>query len=519
MTLLFITYLAVTLFLSLYGLFQTLMLFLYFRQRKKNRLSGREEQPSRESGDSPGALRAGEAMSLPMVTVQLPVFNERYVVRRVIEAVVNLDYPRDRLQIQVLDDSTDDSADIGREAVEEHRLRGVNIEFIHRDNRKGFKAGALAEGLGRAEGELIAIFDADFVPKPDFLQNLIVARRVFDDPRVGFVQTRWSFINRHESWLTCTQSVMHDMHFFTDQPTRNGNGLWFNFNGSGGVWRRTCIEDAGGWSADTLAEDLDLSYRAEFRGWRGVYFLLEESPNELPTTMTAFKRQQTRWARGSIQCARKLIPRAIMTPSSLLQKISSVMHMANYSMHLWLVMFILLYPVVLYFMWRGMLRLPLWLSLLSPLCLSYVATLIVPQTLHARHTGCKLRYVGLAMCVGVGVSVSNAIAVLKGLFISRSGVFERTPKESAENGIRNIPGARDSSITHEYRLKPAWTLWAELSMAAYCLMAFVMLFPLVNIWVGPMLFYAVCYFTIGFTQIAQWRTTGERLPIPVKAET
>lgn len=494
-------YIILTLVFSAYGLYQALMLVLYFRQRRKTRSSGEASLSSLQNVDT----TAVTDRPLPVVTVQLPVYNERYVVRRIIDAVVNFDYPRDRLQIQVLDDSTDDSLEIGRDAVEYHRSRGVNISLIHRENRKGFKAGALAEGLKRAEGEFIAVFDADFIPAPNFLKRLIVEHRVFDNPKIGFAQTRWLFINRHESWLTRGQSILHDMHFFIDQPARSRNNLFFNFNGSGGIWRRACIEDAGGWSADTLAEDLDLSYRAEFRGWRGVYFLTETSPNELPTTMTAFKRQQTRWARGSIQCARKLVPRAIMTPSTLLQKISATMHMANYSMHLVLVLFILLYPAVLYFTWRGMLKPPLWLGFLSPLCLSYLVALFVPQVFHKKDTGCTAIDIFMSIGIGVGVSVSNAIAVLKGLFISESGIFERTPKECA-GAVSPIAGESIALLRkHEYRLMPSGTLWAELTMGVYCLAAFFLLIPIVGGWVFPMFMYAAGYFLVAFTQIAEKR--------------
>lgn len=510
MTFLLVVYIIVSLVLSLYGLYQTLILFLYFLQRFRSK---------EDDLFPPGNVTLRESSSLPFVTIQLPVFNERYVVRRLIDTVARFDYPRDCFQIQVLDDSTDDTVEMCRTAVEYYRAEGLDIECIHRDNRKGFKAGALAESLVHAKGELIAIFDADFIPQPDFLRRLIVDHRAFDDPRIGFVQTRWSFINRHESWLTRVQAIMHDMHFFIDQPARSRNGLFFNFNGSGGIWRRRCIDDAGGWSSDTLAEDLDLSYRAEFAGWRGRFFLFDTSPNELPTTMTAFKRQQTRWARGSVQCARKLIPRVLFGKATLLQKISAIMHMANYSLHMFLVIFILIYPVVLYSIWRGVLVLPYWLGLLGPLCLSYIVTMFIPQTLHAAHTGCKLRYIPLAMCVGVGVSVSNAIAVLKGLFVAKSGVFERTPKEGTVGVIPATPEKRGFAAIHDYFLKPAWTIWAELALAVYCLVSFIILLPIVKFWIFPMFFYAACYFTVGFSQIVRWKMTGGFVAVPLNAET
>ncbi len=260
------------------------LLFLYFRNRNDTK--------PKKGVDS----RADR--TLPKVTIQIPIFNERCVVERVIDAASALEYPHDLLQIQILDDSTDETHSIALRSAKALQSRGIDIEVIHRAERTGYKAGALAHGLETASGDFIAVFDADFVPPPHFLRRLIVERNDFEDPSIGFVQTRWGYLNREEGILTRAQALLLDKHFFVEQPARCHSGLLFNFNGSGGIWRKSCIIDAGGWQHDTLTEDLDLSYRAELKGWRGLYLDSEMSPSELPADMSAFKKQQRRWATG-----------------------------------------------------------------------------------------------------------------------------------------------------------------------------------------------------------------------------
>ncbi|MFQ6047827.1 MAG: cellulose synthase family protein, partial [Phycisphaerae bacterium] len=268
-------YLAVAAVICLYGFHRWQLVYLYYRYRR----------------NAP-RLRAC-FVELPAVTVQLPMYNERYVARRIIKQACQIDYPRDRLQIQVLDDSTDQTTEIARRTVEQMRAAGHNVVYIHRDNRSGYKAGALEHGLKTATGEFVCIFDADFVPPRDILRRSI---DYFTDPKVGMVQARWDHINRDHSLLTKTQAILLDGHFMIEHTARNRSGRFMSFNGTAGIWRKRCIIDAGGWQHDTLTEDLDLSYRAQLRGWRFVFLPELISPAELPPEMNAFKAQQYRWA-------------------------------------------------------------------------------------------------------------------------------------------------------------------------------------------------------------------------------
>ena len=282
--------------LALYGVHRLVLVVLYARHRRR------------------GAPRPPAPEEWPRVTVQLPLYNELYVARRLIDAVCRLDYPRDRLEIQVLDDSTDETAEIVRAEVARRRAAGFAIHHLRRAERTGFKAGALAAGLERTGGELIAVFDADFVPGPEFLKAAVP---YFADPRVGMVQGRWEHLNRDYSLLTRVQALLLDGHFVIEHAARNRAGCFFNFNGTAGVWRRAAIAAAGGWRHDTLTEDLDLSYRAQLAGWRFVYLPDLSVPAELPVDVGGFKSQQYRWAKGSIQTARKLLGRVLAAPLPL----------------------------------------------------------------------------------------------------------------------------------------------------------------------------------------------------------
>ena len=281
----------------------------------------------------------------PSVTVQLPIYNELYVTERLIEAAIRLAYPADRLEIQVLDDSTDETAHIARRAVETARQQGANIVYLHRGHRKGYKAGALAEGTVIASGEYLAIFDSDFIPPTDFLQRTIP--HLLTNPKLAFVQARWGHVNRDYSFLTLLQSLSIDAHFMVEQSARFMGGFWFNFNGTAGIWRRTAIEDAGGWQADTLTEDLDLSYRAFLRGWHAHFLRDLEVPAELPVSFSAFRRQQHRWARGSLECITRLAPAVWDAPIPLSKKIGATLHLAGYGVHLLLFALAILYPLIL----------------------------------------------------------------------------------------------------------------------------------------------------------------------------
>jgi cellulose synthase/poly-beta-1,6-N-acetylglucosamine synthase-like glycosyltransferase len=282
---------------------------------------------------------------LPFVTVQIPLYNERYVGRRIVDAVAQLDWPQDRLEIQVLDDSTDETRDIIAEAVAKWQEKGINIVQVCRPERTGYKAGALSYGLQRAKGDYIAIFDADFIPAKDFLHQTVPA--LLNAPDAAFIQARWEHVNQQDSWLTRIQAIAIDGHFAIEQFARYHGGYAFNFNGTAGVWRRTAIDDAGGWKYDTLTEDLDLSYRAWLRGWKGLYRHDISSPAELPPTMAAFRRQQARWAQGSIECARMLIAPVWRSSYSLMAKLQATIHLLGYLVNPIMAMLVMIYPLII----------------------------------------------------------------------------------------------------------------------------------------------------------------------------
>ncbi|MGH9602879.1 MAG: cellulose synthase family protein, partial [Terriglobales bacterium] len=288
---LLVPYFIVLIILAAYGVHRYILVYMYYRNRKN-----RAAEP------------AAHFDELPLVTVQLPIYNEQFVVERLVDSVCRLDYPREKLDIQVLDDSTDETCDVAAAVVDRYAALGHVITYHHRDNREGYKAGALREGMKTARGEFIAIFDADFVPPEDFLQRII---HHFTEPKVGMVQTRWTHINRNYSFLTEVEAILLDGHFVLEHGGRSRSRVFFNFNGTAGMWRRQAIEDAGGWEHDTLTEDTDLSYRAQLKGWQFVYRQDVECPAELPIEMTAFKTQQARWAKGLIQTSKKILPRLL----------------------------------------------------------------------------------------------------------------------------------------------------------------------------------------------------------------
>ena len=288
---LLIPYFIVLILLAAYGMHRYILVYLYYKHKKK-----RTTEP------------AAYFEELPRVTVQLPIFNEQYVVERLLESICKLKYPLEKLDIQVLDDSTDETVDVARKLVNRYAALGIPISYHHRTNREGFKAGALAEGLKTAKGEFVAIFDADFTPPEDFLLRTI---HHFTDPKIGMVQTRWTHINRNYSFLTQVEAILLDGHFVLEHSGRARSNVFFNFNGTAGVWRRAAIDEAGGWQHDTLTEDTDLSYRAQLKGWKFIYLQDVECPAELPVEMTAFKTQQARWAKGLIQTSKKILPRVL----------------------------------------------------------------------------------------------------------------------------------------------------------------------------------------------------------------
>ncbi len=434
------TYFLVLIILSVYGSHLYVMAYLYYKY----------------NGNLPAPKRKFEL--LPRVTIQLRVYNEMYVVERLIDAVASIRYPRERLEIQVLDDSTDETQGIARARVERLRHAGVDIQYIHRDNRSGYKAGALQEGLRVASGELIAVFDADFVPSQDFLLRSV---HFFSDDRVGMVQVRWEHLNRDYSHLTQAQAIFLDGHFVIEHTARNRSGRFFNFNGTAGVWRRATIEAAGGWQHDTLTEDLDLSYRAQLAGWRFVYLPEVVSPAEVPVEMNAFKSQQHRWAKGSIQTARKLLPRILRSDLSREVKVEAFFHLtANFTYPLMILLTVLM-PVSMVIRFKHgwyevlMLDLPFFWTATMSVVMFYLAS--------QREIGAqwwkRIKYLPFIMALGIGMCVNHSKAVIEAMVGYETG-FTRTPKTGMQGRDR-------SWLKNKYRTLLTAQPLLELALGAY----------------------------------------------------
>jgi cellulose synthase/poly-beta-1,6-N-acetylglucosamine synthase-like glycosyltransferase len=404
-----------------------------------------------------------ELHPLPRVTVQLPIYNERYTIQRLLEAVTHLDYPADRLQIQVLDDSNDSTAHLVRKLVARYQAKGIDIQLIQRNDRSGYKAGALAEGLKTATGELIAVFDADFVPAPDWLRRCLPE---FSDPRLGCLQTRWGHLNRNYNPLTQAQALGIDGHFVIEQTARSRNGLFLNFNGTAGIWRRAAIETSGGWQCDTLTEDLDLSYRAQLNGWRIGYLLDVVVPAELPAQVEALKKQQFRWAKGTMQTVRKLLPKLIRADISWKVRLEGIIHLTGYLVHpLMLFTLLLTLPVALfdpslqkYFTWTGV------IAFGPPLLYSLARTEETPRLTD------RLRMLPMLFLLGFGLSLNNTQAVIEGLF-KRGGQFARTPKFN----LRNRDGAW---MEGAYATQTVHVAWGEVFLAMYAAATIALLWPI-----------------------------------------
>ncbi|HEY7476148.1 MAG TPA: cellulose synthase family protein [Vicinamibacterales bacterium] len=367
----------------------------------------------------------------PVVTVQLPIYNEMYVVDRLIDTVCELDYPKDKLEIQVLDDSTDETRDIAELAVRRQAGRGFDIKYLHRTDRTGFKAGALEAALHVARGEFIAIFDADFVPPSDFLTRTVP---YFVNPRLALVQARWGHLNHDYSLLTRIQAILLDGHFVLEHGGRNRSGCFFNFNGTAGVWRREAIGDAGGWQHDTLTEDLDLSYRAQLRGWEFLFLPGLVTPAEVPVEMNAFKSQQHRWAKGSIQTCRKLLPYILQADLPLKVKVEAFFHLtANFNYVLMVLLSILMFPAMYYrynMGWTEMLLIdvPLFAAATASVINFY---LVSQREGYPDDWRSRVKYLPLVMALGIGLAVNNTRALLEALF-GQPGEFTRTPKYGIE---------------------------------------------------------------------------------------
>jgi len=412
---------------------------------------------SKHRANVPG--KPAEMANWPKVTIQLPIYNERYVVERLVEAISRLDYPSDLLEVQLLDDSTDETQQVAQGCVERYRALGLDVHYLHRANREGYKAGALAEGLKSARGEFIAIFDADFQPGPDFLRLTVP---YFTDPGLAMVQTRWTYLNRDYSALTEVESILLDGHFVIEHGARARSGRFFNFNGTAGVWRRCAIEDAGGWQHDTLTEDTDLSYRAQLRGWRFLYLPDIECPSELPVEMNAFKAQQARWAKGLMQTAKKILPRVLRADLPAGVKAEAFFHLtANISYPLMVVLSTLLLPAMIvrfYQGWVQMLLIDLPLFLASSCSISGFY-LTAQRALYPKSWRRKIIYLPFVMAVGIGLSVRNAKAVLEAIFGVQSE-FARTPKY-------RIEGHAGTWRRKGYRNRAGWMPCLEVALGLY----------------------------------------------------
>ncbi len=467
------TYFAILAILSFYGLHRYLMTFMYRRNRAN------------------AAAPKARFEQLPRVTVQLPSYNEMYVMERAIDTACAFDYPRELLDIQVLDDSTDETCQIARAAVKRWQEAGVDIHYIHRTDRTGFKAGALENGLKTARGEFVAVFDADFVPKPDFLMQTI---HHFTDPKVGMVQARWVHLNREYSLLTRTQAIFLDGHFMLESFTRFLGGRFFNFNGTAGILRRQAIAEAGGWEHDTLTEDLDLSYRAQMKGWKFVFLPDVEVPAELPVEMNSFKVQQCRWAKGAMQVCKKVLPSILRGNFSPGEKLEAWYHLTgNISYPLMVLLAAVLFPAVIVRYNQGWFELVLFDLPLFILAFSSVSTFyITSQKILYKDWLRRILYLPCLMAVGIGMTISGSKAVLEGAFGVQTA-FIRTPKFSVE-------GKKGAWRDKKYRSRIGLLPFIEIGLGLY--------FSYVNFYALDMGIYGVmpfiCLFQFGYLYTGLW---------------
>jgi len=474
-------YFLVMLVLALYGIHRYTMCYQYFKHRKNY-------------NPNPPSLFE----DLPRVTVQLPIFNEQFVIDRLIEAVCAMDYPREKLEIQVLDDSTDETTEVASSIVDRYAALGHPIVYIHRANRHGYKAGALDAGLKVAKGQFIAIFDADFVPPTDWLMKVI---HHFVQPEIGMVQTRWTHLNRDYSLLTQIEAILLDGHFVLEHGARARSGEFFNFNGTAGMWRREAISDAGGWQHDTLTEDTDLSYRSQMAGWKFKYLPEIECPAELPIEMTAFKTQQARWAKGLIQTSIKVLPMMFRSNVPRRIKIESVYHLtANMSYPLMIIMTALLIPCMIVRFYQGwfqmlLIDVPLFTASSLSIAVFYVAS---QRVLFPRTWMKTFLYLPFLMALGIGLTVTNSKAVMEALFGIKSP-FARTPKyRVAKKG--------EKSQAAKYRKRLMLAPWIELIIGTYFLGAIIYTFSNHNYFTAPFLIlFVIGYWYTGLMSLLQGR--------------
>jgi cellulose synthase/poly-beta-1,6-N-acetylglucosamine synthase-like glycosyltransferase len=436
-----IPYFLVLFVLAMYGLHRYWLVYDYYKYAKN------------VPGPPP------EATCWPRVTVQLPIFNERYVIERLVEAVSRFDYPRELLDVQVLDDSTDETQQVASGVVDRLAAEGLPIAYIHRSNRAGYKAGALENGLKSSRGELVAIFDADFIPEADFLRRTVP---YFQNNEIGMVQARWTYLNRDYSLLTQVETILLDGHFVVEHGARSRRGTFFNFNGTAGVWRRQAIEDAGGWQHDTLTEDTDLSYRAQLYGWKFLYLPDIECASELPIDMNGFKAQQARWAKGLMQTAKKILPRVFASDAPWYVKVEAFFHLtANISYPLMVLLSTMLLPAMIVRFYQGWIQmlvidLPLFLASTCSISSFY---LVAQREIHPKTWWRTFLYMPFVMATGIGISMRNAQAVLEAI-AGKKSEFARTPKYKIE-------GKGDSFVSKKYRNKAGWMPYAEILLGVY----------------------------------------------------
>ncbi|MEQ9459872.1 MAG: glycosyltransferase [Phycisphaeraceae bacterium] len=476
-------YLAIIAVICFYGLHRYWMVILFARHRSKR------TRPS------------ARLQNLPPVTVQVPLYNEGAVAARIIHAVSQLDYPPDLLQIQVLDDSNDGSENTAEQAVRQAQARGVNITHIRRPDRVGFKAGALEYGMASATGDLIAIFDADFVPHRSFLRRTV---HHFADPATGVVQTRWAHLNRTDSLLTRSQAVFLDGHFVIEHTARSRGGAWINFNGTAGIWRKTAIEQAGGWQHDTLTEDVDLSYRAQLLGWKFRYIPNLTCPAELPPNITAFKSQQFRWTKGSIQTAIKLLPRILRADLPWLVKSEAFFHLTSPVVYLFITLFaLLLYPTLVIninpFGDTILSGAILGLTLFSLGTTSAALFYLTSQWAQRRSLLQTIALIPALMAVGIGISLYNALGVLEAL-LGRTSPFVRTRKygDNPDHKLNLSKALRGLRLGDLPRFIPLMSL-VELAMAAYMAFCIATMLTIPGAFMGLPF---VILFTAGYVYVA-----------------
>jgi cellulose synthase/poly-beta-1,6-N-acetylglucosamine synthase-like glycosyltransferase len=477
-----IPYFIVLFILAMYGLHRYVLLYEYYAYRK----------------NVPGPPPA--VTNWPKVTIQLPIFNERYVIERLVDAVSLFDYPRELMDIQVLDDSTDETCGVARACVERHAATGLPIVYIHRTNREGYKAGALENGLHTAQGEFVAIFDADFIPQSDFLRRTIP---YFVNPdggeKIGMAQTRWTYLNSDYSLLTRVETILLDGHFVMEHGGRSRRGSFFNFNGTAGVWRRAAIDAAGGWQHDTLTEDTDLSYRAQLKGWKFLYLPEIECASELPVDMNGFKEQQARWAKGLMQTAKKILPRVFRSDVPFHVKSEAFFHLtANISYPLMVLLSTMLLPAMIVRFYQGwfqmlVIDLPLFLASTCSISSFYLAA---QKELRPKTWVKTFVYMPFVMATGIGLSVRNAQAVLEAI-AGKKSEFARTPKFKIE-------GKSGTFAAKKYRNKSGWMPYFEIALGLYFSLA--ILYAIINenyVTVPFLLLFVWGYLYTGFMSLTQ----------------